>query len=1163
MMKSKYLLISMLAIAVLGFGTGGVAAYAEVSHEDVTAQTENVARGKIASFTDKDGAPIAQEDLLSLQGTPLTMYALTDGNCEPGAGHDIIEVKDHETGAYLRAFAVIDLGEDHTITSIGTSFWNDHYYGGIVMQVATQADFSDAVTVFNNDVQNLMGQGYGENIDYLDIVNKITVTQFSPVYGRYVRVSGYSTTEGQTRFSEIEVYAVTSGVMPVTSNIAAGKANRSASVELKTATEGAKVYYTTDGKFPSEKSTEYTQPIKLSTLGTFKAYIRAIAITEDGSRSMVSELKYDMKESVHNVALGKIPTVKGAEPTILQGDPSTTIAKVTDGAEDPNNVMGTKNTAAWLHIDLGALYRVDTVKVKLWHDWAFGAIIQLSTTEDFSSGNYTVFSNYGKGSGIWEGVDFVPMTADEWYGGFREFTFKPVEARYIRVWSYQVTNESDSRSMWEEVQVYTAAKPDEAYEQKAENVALGKVARVDGAVPESILGSATMAKVTDGGEDPNNVMGTKTTAAWLYIDLLSEYTVDKVKVKLFHDWEHQAIIQLSTTEDFSSGNYTVFSNYGYGGGWDNVENVPKTADEWFIGYKEFTFEPVQARYIRVYGKEVRNGDFASMWEEVQVWSHEQEGKEIPEEGYPTAEKAIVKADIDANKTVPNGSSQADLALPATVNVEDREGNKGTLTGTWTCENYQPTVAGDYVFTFSCEGDEWSDVYALLKIKVTVAPAADKSELNALIEELAAIQSDKLVTDSQTALSAALEAAREVNDKRLVFQSEVDAAKAALEGAKEKLVYRGDKTQLNAEIAKATALKQDDYTKASWDAMKEKLTAAQTVAGNEDATQTAVDAALTDLKTACEELKKLGDKAQLQARYEELKGTQSSAYTAASWASFHEKLTNAKTILDKAEPLEDEVDTALAQLNAAFEALVEKADFSALSEKVTAVRALAEAEYTSSSWAELQTALEEAEAVLANDESTQDAVGEALAELTAKQNALVKRGDKTALQTLVNGLPHKAEDYTADTFNAYLEAKGEAEAVLADKDATQEELDAAKTALENAVSGLKRAADKTALNEAIEQAAALDETQYSSASYAAFEEALEYARQIVASNTVSQEQVDAALNALNAAKDALESAGGSGCGSVVSGFGISALALGLGAAVFCRKKKKNEEDDEEK
>ena len=982
MKKIKNTLLAFLACIVAFCGTAVFANADVVYSGDDTFVTTNVAAGKLVSFTDKDGVAIPEGYLHDLHGGALNYGALTDGDAEPGMGHSIIQIND-ENGP-VRAFAVLDLGEKRTINEIGVCFWNDHNYGGIVMQVADSADFSDAIMVWNNDVANVMGQGAGEEIQYKDTPGAIQHIKVSPVAGRYVRVSGYSLSEGQTRFSEIEVYGVTSGFLPVTANKVSGKASKKDEITLSTMREGAKIYYTTDGTLPSAKSTEYTAPIKLGDIEASKVLIRAVSVA-DGKSSAVSDFKFDTTEKSVNVALGKIGTTDGVEPKAFQG--TATMEKVTDGAEDPFNVMGT-DTPSWLKIDLGKVYDVDTVKVKLFHDWAFGAIVQLSETEDFSSGNYTVFSNYGNNAFIWTGVEEVAATTAEWWGGgMHTFEFLPVKARYIRIFSYSVQNET----------------------------------------------------------------------------------------------------------------------------------------KW------------------------------SVWEEVQVWSVAR-GASQPEDEYPVADKAIVKADISESITVPFGTAADNLGLLKQVNVEDANGISATLNGNWVCEGYNPEIAGEYVFTYVFTLDGFVDVYGLLRTTVTVAEKADKTSLKAKIDEVEALDKEKYVTDSQSKLTKGLADAKAVYVNQAVFQQDVDDELAQLTKIVNDLILRGDKTELEKEISEINALNASDYSAESWSELTGKLEMASEVKNNADATQNVVDLALENLKAARSALRKLGDKTELQAKYDQLKSVEN-VYTNASWKSFSEKLSEAKALLDKSEAYEDELKTALDSLTAAYEKLVRKANFGDLTEALEEADSLDKSLYTPDSLEGYNAAVEAAKTVAANDESSQDAIDLAKANIDSAKALLVRKGDKTELNALIAGLGKYTQDrYTANSYNEFLLAKEEAEAVAADDNATQETVNAAKAELEKKIAALKELANKTELLATIEESEAVTEEEYTAASFAAFEEALNYAKEVAASNTVEQSDGDEANAALVAARNALVKKS-NGCASSYGGESLIIVLFACVAIAALKRKQK--------
>ena len=138
-------------------------------------------------------------------------------------------------------------------------------------------------------------------------------------------------------------------------------------------------------------------------------------------------------------------------------------------------------------------------------------------------------------------------------------------------------------------------------------------------------------------------------------------------------------------------------------------------------------------------------------------------------------------------------------------------------------------------------------------------------------------------------------------------------------------------------------------------------------------------------------------------------------------------------------------------------------------------------------------------------------------------ALIELVDTTGLEAaLATAKGLYKNNYTAYSFKAVEKAMKTAEEVLANPDATQSEVDAAEAALVKAMDNLvfKFLKDTSALTKAIKKAKALDENKYTAESYAAVEEALAEAQAVLADKKSTQQDVDEAAAALNAAMDAL-------------------------------------------
>lgn len=194
-------------------------------------------------------------------------------------------------------------------------------------------------------------------------------------------------------------------------------------------------------------------------------------------------------------------------------------------------------------------------------------------------------------------------------------------------------------------------------------------------------------------------------------------------------------------------------------------------------------------------------------------------------------------------------------------------------------------------------------------------------------------------------------------------------------------------------------------------------------------------------------------------------------------------------------------------------------------------------------------------------------------------------DTSALEEAVEDAKAlKEEDYTAESWAALEEALEEAEDTLKDPTSTQEEVDAATENLKEAMDALEEKSedpttvpsepeepssapeegvDTTELEKAIKKAESLKEKDYTPKSYKAMEAALKVAKSVLADEDATQEEVDAAADALNKAIKALVPSTGKNPGTgddsqlvLVAAIGALALVGIIALAVIAGKNKKN-------
>ena len=174
-------------------------------------------------------------------------------------------------------------------------------------------------------------------------------------------------------------------------------------------------------------------------------------------------------------------------------------------------------------------------------------------------------------------------------------------------------------------------------------------------------------------------------------------------------------------------------------------------------------------------------------------------------------------------------------------------------------------------------------------------------------------------------------------------------------------------------------------------------------------------------------------------------------------------------------------------------------------------------YIKDTWEIFQKALAQAESVLSDAEADQEAIDKAYADLQSAIDGL--RVSKTTLEYFLNSAKeHVANGDTEGLVESvqklFEEAIAEGEAVLADENATKEEVTNATIKLMKAIQALDfKAGDKTDLEMALDLAETIDLTKYVEEGQAEYLEAKETAESVMEDGDAMRDEVNAAWNAL--------------------------------------------------
>ncbi|NAA13070.1 polysaccharide lyase family 8 super-sandwich domain-containing protein [Enterococcus hirae] len=341
----------------------------------------------------------------------------------------------------------------------------------------------------------------------------------------------------------------------------------------------------------------------------------------------------------------------------------------------------------------------------------------------------------------------------------------------------------------------------------------------------------------------------------------------------------------------------------------------------------------------------------------------------------------------------------------------------------------------------------------------------------------------------------------------------------------------DKTALEKIVEENQNRNESDYTKESWKKVFTKaMELAQAVLTDPKATQAKVDDAVQAVRKAIEQLQEVTkvDKTALEKLVEENQNRNESDYTKESWKVFTKAMELAQAVLTDPRATQSEVDEAVQAVRKAIEQLQEvtKVDKTALEKIVEENQNRNESDYTKESWKVFTKAMELAQAVLTDPKATQAEVDDVVQAVrkAIEQLQEVTKVDKTALKKLVEENQNRvASGYTAESWQVFRKALEAAQAVLADSNTTQAEVDESIQAVNKAIEQLQEVTkvDKTALKKLVEENQNRVASGYTAESWQVFRKALEAAQAVLTDPNTTQAEVELVMNDLVQAIEQLE------------------------------------------
>lgn len=210
--------------------------------------------------------------------------------------------------------------------------------------------------------------------------------------------------------------------------------------------------------------------------------------------------------------------------------------------------------------------------------------------------------------------------------------------------------------------------------------------------------------------------------------------------------------------------------------------------------------------------------------------------EQPTNEYKTDKSNLVKAIDTANQVLAN----VDKYKPASIEgLEDLVEEAKLMVDT---EEYKQEVIDEVT-------KELQEAVSKASLK------ANKEKLVATLNKVKLLDLSIYTKESSKTLTDLIVKAEAVLKDDNAEQKIVDELERNIDLEISNLVMKGDKSKLNSKIEEVKALKQADYTSASWNTLNEALTKAKETIANEEANQDSVDEALSNLEAAIKGLVK--------------------------------------------------------------------------------------------------------------------------------------------------------------------------------------------------------------------------------------------------------------------------------------------------------------------
>ncbi|MDU4884267.1 beta-N-acetylglucosaminidase domain-containing protein [uncultured Clostridium sp.] len=331
-----------------------------------------------------------------------------------------------------------------------------------------------------------------------------------------------------------------------------------------------------------------------------------------------------------------------------------------------------------------------------------------------------------------------------------------------------------------------------------------------------------------------------------------------------------------------------------------------------------------------------------------------------------------------------------------------------------------------------------------------------------------------------------------------------------------------------ELIASSNYNKEDYTANSWNVYNEALESAKNIIENIDGTsQEDVNNAKESLINAITGLVNISELNKVIANANDII-TGEVQYTEETLNILKEAVANGTKVIENDAATTEDVKSAIDLIEKSIDGLIEEE--SNLSNKhlqIAVEEALKITDEELSNIApavveEFKAALEEAQAILANKEATQEEVNKSFDRLSKVMQMLsFEKGNKEYLIQLVERINSlNSNDYIVSTWDKLQEVLVKANNVIADQNAMEEEVSKTYDELLRAFLELRLKPSKDKLQDLINKAESLDSSKYTKESWSVLERKLKVAKDVLADENSTEKEISEAAKGLEDAIDGL-------------------------------------------